>query len=145
MGTHQHTQSGSPRRIPLVHTYRMVAALLRLVLTSVLAHSVLSAPMTPSDPSCDCSCCHRSHNVDTRHCCGGVESCDTVCPLNTLVKLFKIGFPMANSCGQEQVVKSLLNPHYVGPLLGGFKEGQCADVGYTVFVGNVTKTMKPFP
>ena len=31
-------------------------------------------------PGCDCQCCHRSHNVDTRHCCGG-GNCEACCPM----------------------------------------------------------------
>ena len=29
---------------------------------------------------CDCQCCHRSQNVDTRHCCGG-GNCEACCPM----------------------------------------------------------------
>merc|ERR1711957_764216 len=65
----------------------------------------------------------------------------------TFVSIFKVGYPIETSCGQEpHVEKSLLNPHYFFPIkFGGFKEGLCADVGYSVFERNDTVAMNPFP
>eukprot|EP00933_Yihiella_yeosuensis_P060188 TRINITY_DN6235_c0_g1_i1.p1 TRINITY_DN6235_c0_g1~~TRINITY_DN6235_c0_g1_i1.p1 ORF type:complete len:218 (-),score=37.86 TRINITY_DN6235_c0_g1_i1:51-704(-) len=63
------------------------------------------------------------------------------------VSIFKIGFPEEDDCGQEKnVTKSNLNPHYFFPMhFGGFSEGLCSDVGYSVYKYSEEVTMHPVP
>eukprot|EP00930_Biecheleria_cincta_P003705 TRINITY_DN10462_c0_g1_i1.p1 TRINITY_DN10462_c0_g1~~TRINITY_DN10462_c0_g1_i1.p1 ORF type:complete len:154 (-),score=31.72 TRINITY_DN10462_c0_g1_i1:64-525(-) len=64
-----------------------------------------------------------------------------------VVSIYKIGFPETGLCGQEaNVTKSNLNPHYFFPMnFGGFKEGLCADAGYSLYQETRVVDMHPVP
>jgi len=64
-----------------------------------------------------------------------------------VVSIYKVDYPDAGACGEEiNIEASNLNPHYFFPIhFGGFKIGNCADAGYSIFKKNQTVDMHPFP
>jgi len=61
--------------------------------------------------------------------------------------IYKVDYPEKGFCGLEtNVTKSKLNPHWIFPMtFGGFKEGECSDVGYTKYVKTEVVEMHPVP
>lgn len=61
--------------------------------------------------------------------------------------IYKVDYPETGFCGQESnVTKSRLNPHWFFPMtFGGFKEGNCSDVGFTRYKSTEVKEMHPVP
>jgi pimeloyl-ACP methyl ester carboxylesterase len=61
--------------------------------------------------------------------------------------IFLEDYPVQGFCGQEDSVeKSWFNTHYLFPtVFGGFKEGNCSDIGYTKYNSTVVIEKSPIP
>lgn len=61
--------------------------------------------------------------------------------------IYKVDYPEKGLCGEEvNVTKSELNPHWLFPMtFGGFREGNCSDVGYPKYVKTEKIEMHPIP
>jgi predicted dienelactone hydrolase len=64
-----------------------------------------------------------------------------------IISIHKVDYPEPGLCGEEHnVTKSRLNPHWLFPMaFGGFREGRCSDIGYTMYVEKRVVHMNPFP